>query len=148
MFHFYHRLSNCWSLLVQFHWYFFLVKTCLLVNLLYALGSSAISHDNSNRYKSFIAHSRYNFPALNLKALILPSLPEKASVMILSFHCNLFCLLPFMATTSSTLTSGSLLLCFNFCFSYNYVRYSLLLLFRADSFGLCLYFCLFFRSFW
>ena len=65
-----------------------------------------------------IARSGYDFPALNQTALTLPSLPEYTSVMVPSFHCNLFCSLPFMTITSLALTFGSLLLCALNCVSH------------------------------
>ena len=107
---------------------------------------AVISHDNSNGCICCIPRSRYDFPALNLTAFTLPSLPGYTSVMIPSFHSALFCLSPFMTTTSPTLNSGSLLLCFKLCFSRNDIRYSFLHLFHAASLHLCIYFCLFHKS--
>ena len=93
-----------------------------------------------NECRCCIARSRYNFPALILTALTFPSLLRYTSVMIPSIHCALFRSSWFMRTTSPTLTSGSLLLCFKLCLSRNDVRYSFLHFFHAAS--LHLYFCL------
>ena len=116
--------------------------------IIWSGADAVISHDVSNGYRCCIARYRYEFPALNVTSLTLPSLPGYTSFMNLSFQDALFCSLFFMTTTPPPppLTTGSHLLYFKLCLLQNDVRYSFLHFFHTAALHLCLCFCLFGKS--
>ena len=63
-----------------------------------------------------------------------------------SSHWASFCSLPYMKTTSPTLSSGYIFLCFKFCLSRKDVRYSFHHFFNTAFLHLCIYVCLFCKS--
>ena len=76
----------------------------------------------------------------------MPSLPGYASAVITSYHCVLFRSSPFVITTSPTLTSGSLLLCFKLCLSRSDVDTHLSISFMPLPCIFACTFCLFCKS--
>ena len=119
------------TLLLFNHWWLSTTHLKVLLHIMFSWVGAVISHDNSIGYRCCIARSNYDFLSLDLTSFTLQSLSGYTSVMILSFHCALFHPSPSITTTSPTLTSVSLLLCFKLCHSHNDVRYSFLNLFHA-----------------